>query len=40
MRFRYFQMREKVADRGILPNLYFKAGRRLVIREIPPQSSE
>ena len=24
MRFRYFQMREKVADLGILRNLYFK----------------
>ena len=40
MRFRYFQMSEKVADRGILRNLYFKAGRRLVIREISSQGSE
>ena len=39
-RFRNFQMHEKVADLGILGNLYFKAGRRLVIREISSQGSE
>ena len=40
MGFRNFQMGEKIADRGILRNLYFKAGRRLVIREILSQGSE
>ena len=40
MRFSNFQMHEKVADPGMLCNLNFKAGRRIVIREIVSQGSE